>query len=69
MDSQKQTPATPTRCSKYNELCSKEKMCGDCSADEYDKECYSQSVEEYRLDRTFELLNLFHEKSAAKLNL
>ena len=56
MDSQKQTPKAATRCGKYNELCSKEKMCGDCSADEYDKECYSQSVEEYRFDR----------KSAAK---
>ena len=66
MDSQKQTPKTKpkvTRCSKYNEICSKEKMCGDCSADEYYKECYSQSVEEYRLDRAFELFKKVPQNS------
>jgi hypothetical protein len=55
MDSQKQKAAT--RCSKYNEICSKEKMCGDCSADEYDKERHSQSVEEYKLERKTALLH------------
>jgi hypothetical protein len=58
MDSLKQTPKA-TRCDKYNEICSKEKMCGDCSADEYDKEQYYQSLEGYKLDRknrTFELV-------------
>jgi hypothetical protein len=60
MDSQKQTPdkkSKATRCDKYNEICSKEKMCGDCSADEYDKERYSQSLEEYKLDRKTALLH------------
>jgi len=61
MDSLKQMPKV-SRCDKYNEICSKEKMCGDCSADEYDKEQYYQSLEEYKLDRTFALLNLFPEK-------
>jgi hypothetical protein len=36
-----------TRCI-YHEICSKKKMCGDCAADEYDREQYEEALANFR---------------------
>ena len=35
----------------YDEICSKNKMCGDCAADEYDREQYEEAYENFKLDQ------------------
>jgi hypothetical protein len=57
MDTKKETTELPepkkvvdkaiTRCI-YDEICSKKKMCGDCAADEYDREQYEEAWENFK---------------------
>jgi len=35
----------------YDEICSKNKLCGDCAADEYDREQYEEAYENFKLDQ------------------
>jgi hypothetical protein len=35
----------------YDEICSKEKMCGDCAMDLYEQEKHEEWVENSKLDR------------------
>jgi len=35
----------------YGEICSKTKMCGDCCADNYDREMSDNSLENFNIDR------------------
>lgn len=35
----------------YNEICSAQKMCGDCCADEFERERNEQCWENFKLDR------------------
>ena len=35
----------------YDEICSKDKPCGDCAADLFDREQYEEAVEHFNLDR------------------
>jgi hypothetical protein len=35
----------------YDEICSKDKLCGDCAIDIYENERYAQCVAEYNLDQ------------------
>ena len=39
----------------YNEICSKNKLCGDCGMDQYDREHYEEAVENFNLDRKMSL--------------
>ena len=34
----------------YDEICSKDKLCGDCSTDEYEREKYEEDYENFKLD-------------------
>ena len=34
----------------YDEICSKDKMCGDCSTDMYERDKYEEDYENYKLD-------------------
>jgi hypothetical protein len=34
----------------YDEICSKNKMCGDCCMDKYERERYEEDYENYKLD-------------------
>lgn len=43
-----------TRCI-YNEICSKDKLCGDCGMDLYESEQYEEAVEKFNLDRKMAL--------------
>jgi len=43
-----------TRCI-YDEICSKNKLCGDCAADLYESEQYEEAVENFKLDRKMAL--------------
>jgi hypothetical protein len=43
-----------TRCI-YNEICSKDKLCGDCAVDLYESEQYEEAVENFNLDRKMAL--------------
>ena len=36
---------------KYNEICSKAKLCGDCGLDEYERQQYEEAVENFKIDR------------------
>jgi len=60
MDTKKQnegnlsTTKVITRC-KYDEICSKYKLCGDCSADLYESEQYEEELENFNLDRKMAL--------------
>jgi hypothetical protein len=57
MDTKKETTELPepkkvvdkaiTRCI-YDEICSKKKMCGDCAADQYDREQYEEALENFK---------------------
>ena len=44
---------------KYNEPCSKNKLCGDCGADRYSSEQYEESVENFKIDRKMVLDSTF----------
>jgi len=35
----------------YDEICSKNKLCGDCAADEYEREQYEEAYENFKLDQ------------------
>ena len=35
----------------YSEICSKNKMCGDCCADDYDREMSEKFWEKFNIDR------------------
>ena len=35
----------------YGEICSKNKMCGDCCADDYDREMSEKFWEKFNIDR------------------
>jgi hypothetical protein len=39
----------------YNEICSKDKRCGDCVADLYERAQYEEAVENFKLDRKMAL--------------
>ena len=43
-----------TRC-VYNEICSKDKLCGDCGMDLYESEQYEEAVENFNIDRKMAL--------------
>ena len=45
-----------TRCI-YDEICSKEKMCGDCAMDKYEEERQEEAVEKFNIDRKMGLRN------------
>ena len=45
----KDTSKIITRCI-YGEICSKNKLCGDCSADEYERDKYEEDYENFKLD-------------------
>jgi hypothetical protein len=45
----KDTSKIITRCI-YDEICSKNKLCGDCSADEYERDKYEEDYENFKLD-------------------
>jgi hypothetical protein len=49
----KDTVEVITMC-HYNETCSKKKLCGDCAADEYERDTYEEALENYNLDRKME---------------
>ncbi len=34
----------------YDEICSKDKMCGDCSTDMYERDKYEEDYENYKID-------------------
>ena len=36
-----------TRCI-YDEICSEKKLCGDCAADQYDREQYEEAWENFK---------------------
>lgn len=59
MDKKKQNNAlkSSNKC-KYNERCSKTKLCGDCGADRYESEHYEESLEHFKIDRKM-VLNSF----------
>uniref|UniRef100_A0A6C0IHI8 Uncharacterized protein n=1 Tax=viral metagenome TaxID=1070528 RepID=A0A6C0IHI8_9ZZZZ len=48
-------PANVITMCKYNEICSKEKLCGDCCADKYEHEQYQEAVDNFNKDRKMEL--------------
>jgi len=54
-----QTNETVTRCI-YDEVCSREKMCGDCAADEFESQRNEEAWENFRLDRKIELSKMSH---------
>ena len=35
----------------YDEVCSHQKMCGDCAMDEYEREQYEEGCENFKMDR------------------
>jgi hypothetical protein len=39
----------------YNEICSKDKLCGDCGIDLYESDQYEAAVENFNLDRKMKL--------------
>jgi hypothetical protein len=39
-----------SRCSKYDEICSKSKLCGDCAADERECDQAEEDFENFKLD-------------------
>jgi hypothetical protein len=47
----KETVTIMDRCSKYNELCNKKKLCGDCALDDYERKQYEEAVSNFNLDR------------------
>ena len=34
----------------YDEICSRQKLCGDCAADEYEQDQYEEDWENYKID-------------------
>jgi hypothetical protein len=54
-----QTNQTISRC-VYDEVCSREKMCGDCAADEFESQRNEEAWENFRLDRKIELSKMSH---------
>jgi hypothetical protein len=34
----------------YDEVCSRQKLCGDCAADEYEQDQYEEDWENYKID-------------------
>jgi hypothetical protein len=50
---------TVSRCI-YDEVCSKEKLCGDCAADEFESQQNEETWENFRLDRKIELSKSRH---------
>lgn len=55
MDTNKPAPEEAITTCIYNEICSKKKPCGDCAADQYDREQYEELCEQYKLDQKMEL--------------
>ena len=55
MDTNKPTQEEAITTCIYNEICSKKKLCGDCAADQYDREQYEELCEQYKLDQQMEL--------------
>ena len=53
------TNQTLSRCI-YDEVCSREKMCGDCAADEFESQRNEEAWENFRLDRKIELSKMSH---------
>jgi len=45
----KETNNNISRCI-YGEICSKNKLCGDCSTDEYEREQCEEAYENFKLD-------------------
>jgi len=39
----------------YDEICSEDKMCGDCSMDMYERDKYEEDYENYKLDCKMDL--------------
>ena len=50
MDEKKEIQIQIQKC-PYNEVCSKEKICGDCAMDVYEREQYEKACENFKLDR------------------
>ena len=44
----------------YDEVCSKEKICGDCAADEFESQRNEEAWENFKLDRKIELSKMSH---------
>ena len=40
---------------KYDEVCSREKMCGDCAADEFESERNEEAWKNFKIDRKIAL--------------
>ena len=53
------TNETVSRCI-YDEVCNKEKLCGDCAADEFESQRNEEAWENFRLDRKIELSKMSH---------
>ena len=55
MDTNKaKTNKTATLC-RYGEICSKDKLCGDCGMDKYEKKQYEEALANFHFDRKMEL--------------
>lgn len=50
MDEKKEIQIQIQKC-PYNEVCSEEKICGDCAMDAYEREQYEKACENFKLDR------------------